>query len=78
MTTITQEGEPVTAYVAHYMRYHAPCTYEADTLENAIGFLASGEDYGSLSAGQITDAEGNTVLDEREVMARIWALWDQD
>lgn len=60
--TIDSSGKPVAPYVAHYMRYGAECAYEADSLEDALWYLDSGMDDGMLSAGNITDAEGNEVM----------------
>lgn len=46
--TINQDGTPV-RIESLVMRYHSPVVHEHDSIEDAVGFIGSGEDYGECS-----------------------------
>jgi hypothetical protein len=47
--TIDEKGNPVLIEAVYY-RYHAPYAEECPTIEAALRYLESGEDYGELSS----------------------------
>jgi hypothetical protein len=57
---IDQDGRALT-WTAHYWRYGGRHEEECDSVEEAILFLESGEDYGSLSSESILDPDGKVV-----------------
>jgi hypothetical protein len=57
---IDEDGRALT-WTAKYWRYHSPYEEECDSVEEAILFLESGEDYGSLSSESILDPDGALV-----------------
>ncbi len=58
---IDQDGNEQT-WTAVYWRYHSQCEEERESLADAYRFLASGEDYGSLSADCILGPDGEVVM----------------
>ena len=60
------------AYTARYHRNHAPAKQAGwATLDDAIEFLADGEDRGEHRADAVLDDSGNVVLDGHDLDARI-------
>jgi hypothetical protein len=56
-----------TAYTARYWRYHSEGQEECDSLEEAVAFLANGQDSGNLSAQDILGPDGAVVLEGDEL-----------
>jgi hypothetical protein len=65
---IDQDGNEE-EWVAVYWRYHSQYTYEADSLDDALRFLHSGEDNGDLSSGEIRGPSGAVVMDRAAIDA---------
>jgi hypothetical protein len=69
MTIIDEEGQ-AQVWTAHYWTYLVRYRHEADSLEDAIRFLARGEGEGSLSPDSVTGPDGLVVLADSS------ACWD--
>jgi hypothetical protein len=50
-------------FIAHYSQHLKQYTGKCDSLDDAIGFLKAGADWGELSYEKITDKEGNVLMD---------------
>lgn len=63
MTTIDEDGASqvwTAVYFRHFSRYEEEC----ESLEDAVRFLDSGEDYGELSSVEVRGPDGTVVMDE--------------
>jgi hypothetical protein len=53
--------EEADSVLAIYWRYHSLDAEEFDTVEEARGFIETGEDYGSLAGEAVVDATGGVI-----------------
>lgn len=54
-------------WTARYVRYHQPGEEECDTRDEAIGFLAWGEEAGTLAGLEIVAPDGSVALGGSEL-----------
>lgn len=54
-------------WTARYMRYHQPGHAECDTLDEAIGVLAWGEEEGEMAGVEIVAPDGSVALEGDEL-----------
>ncbi len=62
-------------WTAHYKRYFVDYDEKCDSLQEAAGFLMSGEDEGALSSVSIVGPDGVTVWDYTSGMG-LWELYE--
>lgn len=63
---IDENGNPQT-WTAVYWRFHSREREECDSLDEALSFLANGEDNGNLSATEVLGPDGTAVVPESEI-----------
>lgn len=66
MTVIDEAGNQLT-WTAVYWRYHSQFDYEADSLEEALRFLGSGEEHAELSSDCVLGPDGEVLIPRDQI-----------